>query len=276
MVAQGGWPNLENLMKPLSLAITTLPTIFLVFSLSACTGSDDECEYGLGAPQEELLEKRNPISGQCEFTGFGGGGGGGECCGTAGCNDLAEPVPANEDWADCYVQCEGLDESACLGAGRCRGAYIGEEFAECWGTAPSGPLTLGDCSSFDAQTCSQYEDCIAIHSTGVPIGEFLSCEPESSDPDPEVGSCIGEVACDGPAPECPDGTIAGRVVGGCWTGFCIPLEQCDEIPSCESQTEPQCTGRPDCSTTYVGDNCTCNGDACTCVDWIFDECEGAA
>jgi hypothetical protein len=287
-------------------------TASLCASLLLAVGcsDDDDCLFG-AAELQAALELRNPATGLCEAFSSGGGGGG---CGTCGapCDEAADPIP-NPDWAQCYVQCEGLDEGTCLGQSACRAAYTDGVFHECWSTAPSGPIQGGDCTTFDAQTCSQHDDCVAHHATGAPVGAFIACGPEltgcfgqdecgpdetcnagdvclpppgcdGTGPCPDVcygycipdnpgdpGSCVGEVTCESLPPACPTDTVPGRK-DGCWTGFCIPIAQCDQLPACGSLSESGCVGRSDCAPIYEGINCSCTDNACTCQDWIFDVC----
>jgi hypothetical protein len=105
---------------------------------------------------------------------------------------------------------------------------------------------------------------------GSTLGDFSYCTDEPSGIDP--GSCVGEVTCESLPPECPANTVPGRA-NSCWTGFCIPLDQCDVVPSCEEQTEAQCVSRDDCQALYEGINCECTGESCVCEDWLFEACQ---
>jgi len=131
--------------------------------------SDDDCQYGGGAPL--FIALRNPVTGQCD-----GGGGGGDPC-----NPDKVP-PESDDWAQCYGACDNLDEQSCLAAPGCRAAYVSsciegfgcsEEsvtFYGCWGTAPSGPVEGGGCEGLDAYECSRHDDCSAQHYAGTTCG----------------------------------------------------------------------------------------------------------
>ncbi len=275
------------------LALLAIPLL-----LSGCflySGTDPEpCEeeyYDRAPPSEEY---RDPTSGTCSFLGGGGGGGGGggTCGDYGGGSGSAEPTReapgAFIDWAVCYGACEGLDEQTCLGTSACRAAYIDEggfnSFYECWGTAPSGPIQGGACEGLDAFACSLHDDCSAVH--GIleapgdgdrfinALGAFQNCIAE-----PGIGiypgNCIDMVACDEAPPECPQGTVAGRL-NGCWTGYCIPLDQCGALPECSTLAEEACVARDDCDGLYQGVNCTCAGESCTCESWDFEGCESAA
>jgi hypothetical protein len=111
--------------------------------------------------------------------------------------------------------------------------------------------------------------------------ERRTCVP-ISEPDP--GTCYGDVFCDALPPECPEGTTPG-IANGCYTGLCIALADCEQPPqpACEEiMGEEECYSRLDCSATYVGVNCTCQGgqpcrcsaedSSCTCERFDFAGC----
>ena len=244
----------------------TLACAGLVAAAIGCT--DSKCKLTPETNAGELapaIQLRNPTSGVCEPFSSGGGG-----CDTS----CGEPCPAIDiawpDWAQCNTQCEPLSEAQCKATSGCRAAYAGTSFYQCWSVAPSGPVRGGNCTTLDAQECSRHDDCVAHHAVGSPIGSFLSCGPEGTTTD--AGSCIEAVTCTTAAPQCPPDTIAGRR-NGCWTGYCIPLAQCDALPGCSGLTEMQCIARTDCHPLYVGQNCTCTMTGCTCQSWTFDSCE---
>jgi hypothetical protein len=238
----------------------------LLATIAGCTDGDDPpCLYDrAGAAELAAIEYRDPYSGTCQSFGYPCD----DACGN-GCPEYGAPQ-AQPDWALCYQACEGLGEATCKTTSGCRAIYEGSVFHECWGTAQSGPVQGGNCTALDAQECSRHDDCIAIHAQGTPIGQFQSCAAETSIADP--GSCVGEVLCDALPPACPAGTIAGRR-NGCWTGYCIPYAQCDQLPACSTLDEADCIGRTDCAPTYRGNNCTCTMNGCTCQTWTFDSCE---
>ena len=73
-------------------------------------------------------------------------------------------------------------------------------------------------------------------------------------------------------PDCPDDTIAG-VADGCFTGYCIPFSECEDLPACDQQLEAECIARPDCDPFYQGIGCTCDDFGCVCEEWVFDQCQ---
>ena len=241
-----------------------LVVIAALITLAGCDDTPDDCLYGGGRLAIAEQQYRDPQSGVCQSFGYG-------CDPVCGYDCPATGAPeAQPDWAMCYGACEGLDEAACKTTSACRAVYNGSNFHECWGVAQTGPVQGGGCTGLSAQECSRHDDCVAIHMDGNPIGLFMACEPESSIQDP--GSCVGAVTCGQPQPMCPANTIAGRR-NGCWTGYCIPYAQCDQLPACNTLGEMECISRSDCSPTYEGINCTCNGTTCTCQSWVFDTCK---
>ncbi|MBK9071314.1 MAG: hypothetical protein IPL79_09975 [Myxococcales bacterium] len=76
------------------------------------------------------------------------------------------------------------------------------------------------------------------------------CQPVCVPVTVEPGSCYGDVSCDGPPGDCPDGTLPG-IADGCWTGYCIPLAACEPPPSCDAvASEVACISREDCAPLY--------------------------
>jgi hypothetical protein len=128
-------------------------------------------------------------------------------------------------------------------------------------------------------SCNASEVCLAPPGCGTSDGlqEPISCDtcygycvPDVQNP----GSCVGEVGCRADPPDCPYNSVPG-IDNMCWTGYCIPLSQCDTVPSCEGQTEAQCLNRGDCEPIYQGVGCSCDDMGCTCDQWVYDECQVA-
>lgn len=123
--------------------------------------------------------------------------------------------------------------------------------AGCYCDLPSG-------TCFESGFCMSDAEC----NDGMVCDERQTCVPVPSDP----ATCYGDVFCDALPPECMEGTTPG-IANGCYTGECIPLEQCEQPPlaACEElASEDECYDRADCTATYVGVNCTCQGQACRC------------
>lgn len=249
-----------------------LASLAFLLAVPSCVffedNDDDVCPlYEAGGRGTEGIgvELRDPTTGTCQAYGYGY-----DCADP--CQPCAEPAIAYPDWGYCDGRCEILDESTCKTTSGCRAVYAGSEFHECWSTSQSGPIQGGNCVGLDANSCSQHDDCVAIHAAGAPIGTFASCANETGGVDP--GSCVGQVACDALPPACPSGTIPGRT-NSCWTGYCIPFAQCDQLPACSELDEMGCIDRDDCAPIYEGQNCSCNGGSCTCQSWTFETCQAS-
>jgi len=258
---------------------------------------DDDCPYGVGDGayySPELL--RNPDTGQCESwdnnypPDYPCDSACGYPCPQPG-SDIAVPTPT---WGMCDSFCEGFDETTCLDSSGCRGVYADVEgtrsFVACWPTDMTGPLQGGSCEGRDAFTCSQYEDCSAVHvcnNTGgdqpldpseCDVGSFSSCVSEKtgcySTSDCGDGQvCNADTLCL-PPPGCGDST------GGNQPGLIDCTDQCygfcatDPTPACSILDENTCITRSDCVPYYEGINCTCDDTgACDCAEWVFDTCD---
>jgi hypothetical protein len=274
----------------------------LLAATSGCvfySDDDDECLYGgAGDAEGEGAAaydpgQRNPETGLCEYFGGGGGGGCGDPCNP--CPDVPTepdrvPVPT---WGYCESQCTGLDEASCTTTSGCRTIYtsncidddcIDEPlYVDCWSTDMQGPIQGGGCEGLDSLNCSMHDDCAAVHypacgGTGdaeapEPCGAagFGYCADEGNPTDP--GNCYGPVTCDQAPPACPEGTTPG-IKEGCYTGFCIPLEQCEQPAACNTiSNEASCIARADCSPIYRGEDCSCEDTVCTCQTWIWESCQ---
>ena len=267
-------------------------TLLLATSGCILVNGDDDCDYGGVRADGEAGAAvydpgiRNPATGECEY--WGGGGGGGSCDACGNCPDVPveddrEPTPT---WGTCESSCEGLDQATCEATSACRAIFVdqgGLGFAACWPTDTTGPLQGGGCEGLDAFACSLHDDCSAVHDglevapgDGDPglqqaIGSFASCIPEGGSTGP--GSCEGTVTCDRVEPACPEGTTPG-IAGGCYTGYCIPLEDCGPLPACgDAEGEASCIERADCTPIYEGVNCECAADVCECDEWTYTHCE---
>jgi hypothetical protein len=150
------------------------------------------------------------------------------------------PIPT---WGDCNSYCRALDEAACLDATACRLTYdwacytgdgpctLEDPFIGCYPVDQTGPVSGGVCDGLDSWTCSQHDDCAALHTQqcypdGTCYQQFRACVAQQPG---DRGTCYGEVLCDVMPPQCPTGTMPG-VIGGCWSGYCIPDDECEPPP----------------------------------------------
>jgi hypothetical protein len=302
----------RRLLKLRPMRVRLAWPVLLLLLAPACVfyadDDDDPCQYGGGDVDPgggaDYYDPglRNPDTGECVYEGGGGGGGGGggcDACGncpprgeetdSAGADAAQEPLPT---WGTCEGQCTGLDEETCMATSACRAIYVGGgdalTYADCWAVDTTGPIQGGGCDGLDATTCSMHDDCSAVHEPACPDGDaagieapepvdcttpgafgFCIAEGETGGP----GECEGEVTCDGLLPDCPEGTTPG-IADGCYTGYCIPLEDCDGAPACaELADESSCVDRADCVPIYEGVDCECADIDCTCADWVFTSCE---
>gem|GEM_PF-1335334 len=267
----------------------TMVAAIVAVTASGCSlyfGDDtgDDCQFGFGAEDQAAFGGvRNPQTNQCDFVGGGGGG-----CGRDA-NDDDTFVPAPVDWAQCFTECEGLDESSCFAADRCRATYLQcppgsdcfREFAGCVGIAPSGPITGEACQGLDAYGCSQHNDCVAIYgTTDLPndgyegTGVFIGCDAEpttlgcfSDNECPAGFECsVNQGDCTTP-PGCGadgscDQACFGRCVptgGQCAAVDCGPGFHCEEV--CPGSSGNDREGAPqdpgECQVTCVPDQNFC-------------------
>jgi hypothetical protein len=102
--------------------------------------------------------------------------------------------------ADAGGACPGMCSSTCVPDSPSCGAVDCAPGTHCEESCPPYPCPEGapDCA------CS------------------IECVPDGV---PDPGTCDGEVWCDAMPPTCPDGTVPG-ISNGCWSGYCIPVEDC--------------------------------------------------
>lgn len=278
--------------------------VWLLALVSGCdlywnNNGDDDCKYysyeGDIAPSVGV---RNPTTGQCE----GGWGGCDNPCAPCAAEDLGGAV-AQPDWASCQSACTGLAENACIAQAGCQASYdlsgSAATFAGCFETAPSGPVSTGTCAGLDAHECTRHDNCSTFYRPGV----FDHCAAESTSSACNAISCGPGYHCEdqckdtcGPTGDCgpqcgamcvPDGNVCANV--DCGPGYecvqtCIDptpthngqcFAQCHPTTSCEAiTTETACAARTDCSTVYLGDDCTCTPTGgCHCEILTYDHCE---
>lgn len=268
----------------------TLAAAFIAATTSGCTlyfGDDtgDDCQL-FGAADEAAAGLRNPQTNQCDFFGGGGGGCGPQPVDTA--EDAPGFQPSPNDWASCFTECEGLSETDCFGAERCRATYLQcppgadcfRQFSGCVGIAPSGPATGEACQGLDAYGCSRHNDCVAIYSTtDVPgdgyegTGVFIGCDAEpagqgcfSSSDCPAGYECTVDQGECNPPPGCgADGTCPDVCFGQCVPsgGLCAAVDcgpgfHCEEVCPTPMSDEAGVPIPPDeCQVTCVPDENFC-------------------
>lgn len=265
---------------------------------------DDDCKvYPYEGDIAPSPGYRNPNTGQCEGWGWGG------------CDDPCAPCPAYDqlggagaqpDWASCQSACTGLAEGACLAQAGCQASYdlsgSDADYAGCYETAPSGPVSTGTCAGLDAHECSRHDNCSSYYIPGPP-GSFARCEAETTSTACAAVDCGAGYHCEdqckdtcGPNADCgpqcgamcvPDGNVCAGV--DCGPGYeCIEtcvdptpthngqcFAQCHPTTACEAvTTEADCAARTDCTTVYNGDDCTCTpSGGCHCEILTYTRCE---
>lgn len=258
-------------------------------------GTDDQpCDPECGPCPAYSEPVPEPSWGLCESqcTGLGEG----TCLETSGCRGIYTEGPEDLLYLACWATdtsgpiqggaCEGLgayecsrhDDCAAVHQTNCDFATDSDapgceptEFQRC---AEERTYCASDAECGDGLRCNAAEVCLPAPG----CEEDGGCEPVCygycvPDDQPDPGSCYGDVECRALPPECPDDTTPG-IDSGCWTGYCIPLDQCESQPACGQITEePSCVARPDCSALYEGIDCTCDESGCACAEWVFDRCE---
>ena len=175
-------------------------------------------------------------------------------CGTGAPADEAEPPPCPDiGW---FSECRA-EETGCYGDADC------PDDAHCNAAEVCLPPPGCEDPSGDPDSDPGLGKCDAVC--------YGMCVPDVPiDP----GSCTGDIFCDAEPPGCPPDSVPGRR-DGCWTGFCIPVEACDDPPPppplCPDIGEEAACIDAGCSPLYVGEDCTCDADGCTCT-WKFIEC----
>jgi len=188
------------------------------------------------------------------------------------CNDTCDPVCVPDDTTcnnvdcgpgqHCEEQCSGV---MCNPDGTCPPDVCEPVCVDSPDPGCDGPVTClvdpPDCPQ--GTTPGVSNQCYTGYC--VPVGQC------GTDP----GTC-DDALCDAMPPACPTGTTPG-VLNGCYTGYCIPLSACPAQAPCPSLTdEASCIGRNDCVPIYVGTDCTCDPNGCTCATQTFARCDDAA
>ncbi|MBP9208372.1 MAG: hypothetical protein KBG28_30670 [Kofleriaceae bacterium] len=262
------------------LTITAL--LGLLAPLSACTlvfGKDEPLPCAdLPGQRDPAPPLRNPDTLTCDNVG-GGGSGCDSGCGPCGGAGDGAPI-AYPTWAQCGHACEALDEGSCIAAPGCRAAYdyacqtgngpctALQPFLGCYPVDTTGPIA-GSCLGLGGWDCSQHDDCAALYETSGPSAVFAECVPEPGRP---WGTCDGPVLCDALPPLCPVGSVPG-ISDGCYTGVCIPSDECGQARPCElAAGENECLANASCTPLYVGGNCTCTPTSCVCETRDYYSC----
>lgn len=170
-------------------------------------------------------------------------------------------------------ECIAIHESDCGTSDPVPGFSCGAgEFLSC-ADEPAGCFDSTECD--DGYRCTAEDVCGTPPGCDPTVGCDAACYGVCVPDGP--GSCHGEVFCDSLPPECPPDSVPGRR-DGCWTGQCVPVNQCEDPPppaACAQVTdESVCIARPECTALYQGVNCECDVDgSCQCSDWVFNGCE---
>jgi hypothetical protein len=130
---------------------------------------------------------------------------------------------------------------ACAGVDCGAGSHCEQQCYPCDKSNPNDTC-MGGCSAVcvpDADSCATVDCAPGTHcevQCNGPICDpgpngcppqtcVVSCVPDAVDP----GDCYQPVTCNSAPPACPAGTTPG-VANGCYTGFCIPVDQCTHDP----------------------------------------------
>jgi hypothetical protein len=148
------------------------------------------------------------------------------------------PVSTGECWNLGAYDCSRHDN--CAAVHWPEGAGSGAESADAPGLVQGvGPFQMcapetkgcyGDQDCGPGSSCNANEICLSPPGCGgtgsdgaCPAVCYGYCEPDPF----TVDHCYGEVACDAAPPVCPSGSLPG-IYGACWSGECIPVDQCPE------------------------------------------------
>ncbi|MCA9704686.1 MAG: hypothetical protein KDK70_02415 [Myxococcales bacterium] len=125
-------------------------------------------------------------------------------------------------------------------------------------TGDEGPGSTGDTGPLPPSMCTGPRDCVLVNDccecAASHVDDVVECPLDCDVPMcdalgiPDIGltcedgecgleerNCAdGLVVCDSLTPECPEGTLPEVTpAGDCWTGACIPLDACGQVPSCK-------------------------------------------
>lgn len=154
-----------------------------------------------------------------------------ECPPLADCTNIPEfrecwGMAPSGPWL--WESCAGLDAHQCSTTDYCMAVYAEGAFAYCGEEPnPNGCYADDDClPGYECTAATECEPPPGCGADGQPCPDVCwgRCVPVDDSSGP--GTCDGEVACDALPPSCPEGTVPG-IADGCWTGWCIPVEDCD-------------------------------------------------
>ena len=271
-----------------------------------CDSECGPCDYPAAEPDSA---QAFPSWGYCESycTGLDQD----SCLATDGCRGIfadggLETGTFQECWqtdqggAPSIESCEGLDAYACSQQDSCIAQHQfpcggsgadpipgggapaptcgAEAFVACHNETGDQPVgCYGDQDCGEGFSCNAADICLPPPSDGdcdpssggcgVPAVCYGYCVADPVDP----GECDGEVFCDSLPPLCEAGSTPG-IKDGCWTGQCIDLSLCPQTECAEIAGESMCVARADCDAFYVGVDCSCDANGCTCASWDYDSC----
>src|SRR5580704_15055994 len=158
---------------------------------TVCAGGDIPAQ-----PQQD----RDPQTGACEPVY--------QCC-----DDPCVPCGCGSDQQavlpSCSGPCEGLTETTCLATAGCHAAYLDTlspgsgadytAFWACWDIAPLAPQESSSCTTLDALSCMQTDNCTSTYDvvgTADPTTDatFSTCNAEVTPPPPPACSTLTTAA----------------------------------------------------------------------------------
>ncbi len=135
------------------------------------------------------------------------------------------PTPPNID--TCYATCVPNQPTSCEAMTCGPGTHCEERCFPC-DPIPGDTLCGASCDvqcvpdpspTCAAVTCAPGNACVErCNANG-------QCWPACVPVNPDPGSCTGNLYCFAMPPACPANTVAG-IADGCWTGYCIPSNEC--------------------------------------------------
>ncbi|ACY14265.1 hypothetical protein [Haliangium ochraceum] len=205
-----------------------------------------ECEPGPAQPYPSWASCDSYCSGRDELS----------CMYEPGCRALYHDgqfsaCHATDQTGPVQGSCEGLDAWSCSRHDDCTAhyeTYYAAAESPPWNPTPSflscepePAICYGDDECGENQHCSaEYQCLIPGDCQDDPACDAVCagfCVPD------EVPACFGEVLCESLPPACPEGTTP-ETADGCWTGDCVPLDECPPVPYEQCYGEPVCDALP--------------------------------